>query len=118
MKKYGWLILLISCFCAAAAAQERQLPPPNEEGFIYFTAQQATLEPEQKKVNLTGDVTLIQKTPEGQKRTVTGQNITYDQLNTTISSVGPIRIEDGQGTVVNGENITVRKRHLFRPLQQ
>ena len=107
MKKYGWLILLISCFCAAAAAQERQLPPPNEEGFIYFTAQQATLEPEQKKVNLTGDVTLIQKTPEGQKRTVTGQNITYDQLNTTISSVGPIRIEDGQGTVVNGENITV-----------
>lgn len=101
-----WVVFLC-CWCATPLwAQTRVLPEPNEESFIYFTADQATLEPNEKKVNLTGNVTLIQKTADGKKRTVSGQDITYDQLHTTVSSVGPVTLEDGQGGVVYGENIS------------
>ncbi len=101
------LIALLLLICAPlAVAQERTLPAPDNDGFIYFTADNATVEPDAKKVNLTGNVTLIQKTPEGKKRTVTGENITYDQLNTTLTSVGPVTLEDGQGSILRGENIS------------
>ncbi|MCQ2410495.1 MAG: LPS export ABC transporter periplasmic protein LptC [Elusimicrobiaceae bacterium] len=108
LKKSRHLLLLLLLYCLAAPVwgQERQLPVPNSDAFVYFTADNAQVEPNQKKVNLTGNVTLIQKTPDGQKRTVTGENITYDQQNTTISSVGPVTVEDGQGAVLRGENIT------------
>ena len=102
-----WIIsFLAACLCfAPLGAQERVLPAPTEDGFIYFTADQATLEPNEKKVNLSGNVVLIQKTADGKKRTVSGESITYDQLNTTVSSVGPVTLEDGQGGVMYGENI-------------
>ena len=100
------VIFLCCLYATPLWAQPRVLPEPNEEAFIYFTADQATLEPNEKKVNLTGNVTLIQKTADGKKRTVSGQNITYDQLHTTVSSVGPVTLEDGQGGFVYGENIS------------
>lgn len=103
--------LLVSCawlICPIyLAAAEHVLPSPQGDGFVYFTADQATLEPNNKKINLTGNVTLIQKTPDGKKRTVTGENITFDEPNTTITSVGPITVEDGQGGVVRGQNVSV-----------
>ncbi len=93
--------------CTSAFAADNTLPPPNGDGFVYFTADQASLEPNSKKINLTGNVTLIQKTPDGKKRTVTGENITFDEPNTTLTSVGPITVEDGQGSVLRGENVSV-----------
>ncbi len=106
MRKTSWLLLLLlGLFLPLWAESERTLPAPNDEGFVYFTADNATLEPQDKKVNLTGHVTLIQKTPDGKKRTVTGENITYDQLNTTLTSVGPITLDDGQGGILHAENI-------------
>ena len=101
-------LTLLLCCQGLAKAEEHQLPPPpSQDGFVYFTADQATLEPNNKKINLTGNVTLIQKTPDGKKRTVTGENITFDEPNTTITSIGPITVEDGQGGVVRGQNVTV-----------
>lgn len=97
-------LLLVSC---PAFAADNTLPPPDGDGFVYFTSDQANLEPNSKKINLTGNVTLIQKTPDGKKRTVTGENITFDQPNTTITSVGPITVEDGQGSTLRGENVSV-----------
>ncbi len=96
------LFLFASAF---AQAEDRVLPAPQGDGFVYFTSDTATLEPENKKINLSGNVTLIQKTPDGNKRTVTGENITFDQLNTTISSVGLVTIEDGKGGVIRGTNM-------------
>lgn len=92
---------------APACAADNTLPPPDGDGFVYFTSDKASLEPNSKKINLTGNVTLIQKTADGKKRTVTGENITFDQPNTTITSVGPITVEDGQGGVLRGENVSV-----------
>ena len=104
------LFVLLSTFYvslgSASAQTPRTLPPPTDEGFIYFSADKATVEPQTKKVNLTGNVTLIQKTQDGKKRTITGENITYDQLNTTITSVGPLVLEDSQGTRLQGQNVT------------
>ena len=99
--------LFCGLFCVSASlyGADNVLPSPGEEGFVYFTADNATVEPNNKKINLTGNVTLIQKTPDGKKRTVTGENITFDQTNTTVSSVGPVTVDDGQGGVLRGENI-------------
>lgn len=103
--------LKLLCLCLLASAPvwgaDNTLPPPAGDGFVYFTSDTASLEPQTKKINLTGNVTLIQKTPEGKKRTVTGENITFDQQNTRITSVGPMTVEDGQGGILRGENVSV-----------
>lgn len=104
----NWLFCLIGLFIPVAMdAQERTLPVPDGDGFVYFTADQATVEPQTKKLNLTGNVLLIQKTPDGKKRTLTGENLTYDQQNTTISSVGPVVVEDGLGSVMRANDLSV-----------
>ena len=103
-----WIFLLAGCLCVGTLqAQERVLPQPDADEFIYFKANQATLEPSTKKVNLSGDVTLIQKTIDGKKRTLTGEDITYDQLHTTISSSGPVTLDNGMGGLMYGEDIFV-----------
>ena len=107
MQVKHFLVLLLLSLPLFATADPRVLPAPQGDGFVYFTADNATVEPNNKKINLTGHVTLIQKTPDGKKRTVTGENITFDEPNTTISSLGPIVVEDGQGGVVRGQNVTV-----------
>lgn len=108
MRRINPVFVCALILCAGfATAQERTLPAPDGNGFVYFTADNATVEPHTKKVNLTGNVTLIQKTPDGKKRTLTGENLTYDHPNTTISSVGPVTIEDGLGSVIRGQNISV-----------
>lgn len=103
----SWFFILGLFPLVSLHAQERTLPMPDGDGFVYFTADKATVEPQTKKLNLTGDVLLIQKTPDGKKRTLTGENITYDQQNTTISSVGPIVVEDGLGSVIRANNLSV-----------
>lgn len=106
MRKIWFIPLLLIGPLELSAQPERTLPAPDGDGFVYFTADNATVEPNAKKLNLTGNVLLIQKMPDGKKRTVTGENITYDQQNTTISSVGPVVLEDGQGSVIRGQNVT------------
>lgn len=94
------LQVLLFCLLAAgpAAAQTtlNKLPsPPEGEGFIYFTADRAQVEPNSKKINLQGDVTIIQETKEGQTRTIKGQDITLDQINTRITSLGLVTMDSG-----------------------
>lgn len=104
-----WM-LGICLLCAAVpldARQDRTLPAPQENAFVYFTADQAQVEPQTKKVSLDGNVKIIQKTPDGTVRTVTGQQLSFDQLNTQISSQGPVRIEDNKGSVITGDNLSV-----------
>ena len=98
------VLLLLS---ASARGADNVLPPPDGDGFVYFTSDKASVEPESKKVNLEGNVTVIQKTADGKKRTVTGENITLDQTNTQITSIGPMTVEDGQGGVLRGNNVSV-----------
>ncbi len=105
--KQVWLIGLLVLAGLCARGQERTLPEPDEEAFVYFTAQKAQVEPAAKTITLQGDVTLKQQTPQGITRTVTGEEITFDQLSTTVSSKGPVRIEDGKGGVVTGNNLSV-----------
>ena len=106
MKRTSFTTLLILILAGFLHAQDRVLPQPNEEAFVYFSADNAQVEPQSKKITLNGDVKIIQKTPEGTVRTITGENISVDQLNTQFSSVGPVRIEDGKGGVVTGNNIS------------
>ncbi len=107
MKRFLLTFLLAYLLSAPAWAADNVLPPPTGDGFIYFTADEANLEPKNKKVNLEGNVTIIQKTEDGKKRTITGQSITLDQLNTHISSVGPMTVSNGQGGTLQGENVSV-----------
>ncbi|MBO5911196.1 MAG: LPS export ABC transporter periplasmic protein LptC, partial [Elusimicrobiaceae bacterium] len=106
MKRFLVTAFLLACF-TPALTQDRTLPPPDDNAFIYFSADQAQVTPETKVINLDGNVTLIQKTPDGTTRTVTADNLQVDQLGTQISSQGPVRIEDGKGGVVTGNNISV-----------
>ena len=104
MKK---LLLALLVLTLPAWGQERSLPAPQEGSFVYFTADKAQVEPQSKKVTLDGNVKLIQKTPDGTVRTVTGEKLSLDQLNTQFTSQGPLRIEDNKGSVITGNNISV-----------
>ena len=106
MKRILLAIVLLPAL-TLAHAQDRTLPPPNDEAFVYFSADKAQVEPQTKVINLDGNVTLIQKTPDGNTRTVTADNLRVDQLGTQISSQGPVHIEDGKGGVVTGNDISV-----------
>jgi len=86
---------------------DRVLPTPQEEGFVFFTADKATLEPNKKTVQLEGNVKLVQQDANGSYRTITGENIKFDQINTQITSEGPMRVEDSGGSVLNGTNVSV-----------
>lgn len=106
LNRFITCIILSAGLTCAAAARDNTLPSPQDPGFIYFTADKAKADPTAKKVSLEGNVTIIQKTKDGAKRTVTGDNITLDQTNTQISSVGPMRVE-AAGGVLEGKNISV-----------
>ncbi|MBQ8033263.1 MAG: LPS export ABC transporter periplasmic protein LptC, partial [Elusimicrobiaceae bacterium] len=74
---------------------------------MYFSADQAQVEPQTKKISLEGNVQIRQQTPQGNTRTVTGEKITFDQLNTQITAQGPVQIEDGKGGIISGQDISV-----------
>ena len=101
------LLSLISGPVSFVYGADNTLPQPEEEnGFVYFTAQQASADPAAKKVNLQGDVTITQHTQDGQERVAVGEDITLDQLNTTVSSVGPMTVT-AEGGKLEGENLSV-----------
>lgn len=107
MNKFSPLLLLALLCAAPVSGAENTLPAPDgKEGFVYFTADEAAADPAAKKINLKGDVTIIQKTADGQTRTATGQDITLDQLNTTVTSVGPMTVKSADGTL-EGDNVSV-----------
>lgn len=106
MKKLTAL-LICSLLSGGLCAQEQTLPqPPGQDGFIYFTSDTANLDPISKKVNLEGNVTIIQETKDKKRRVVKGESITLDQTNTVISSKGPMTVESS-GATLNGENMSV-----------
>ncbi len=101
------LPLLFSIAIVPARAADNVLPPPqSEEGTIYFSAQEASADPAAKKVNLQGDVTITQQTQDGQTRVASGEDITLDQQNTTVSSSGPMTVR-AEGGELHGENLSV-----------
>lgn len=100
-------LFLLAVTPLTARSAERTLPVPPEESFVYFTADKAEVKPQQEQVSLSGNVIVKQTTPEGTTRTFTGEQITFDQPHTTISAQGPIRLEDGQGGVITGTDISV-----------
>lgn len=106
MKKSFFLLCSLLA-TLTAWADERTLPAPDNNGFVFFTADQATVEPSDKTVELEGNVKLIQHAPDGSTRTVTGEKITFDQVNTQITSVGPMHVEDSFGTQLDGQNVSV-----------
>ena len=72
MKRFSLFFLLVCLHYAVPAwGLDNVLPAPNDKAFVYFTADKATVEPDSKKVNLSGNVTVIQKTPDGKKRVKT-----------------------------------------------
>ena len=107
MKHWVFLFSLALLCSAPLWAADRTLPSPNEkEGFVYFSADEASADPAAKKINLKGHVTLVQQTADGQTRTATGEDITFDQANTTVTSQGHMRVE-GMGGVLEGDNVSV-----------
>ena len=107
MKGRLFLFLLLLSTALTGWGAPRVLPTPPEDAFIYFSADQAEVQPDDQQVTLSGNVLIKQKTPEGTTRTFTGEQITFDQTHTQISTQGPVRIEDGKGGVVTGNNISV-----------
>lgn len=106
MKQFLLLLCSVLGFSVPLCSAENVLPQPNEEeGFIYFTAEEASADPAAKKINLKGDVVLVQQTADGQVRTAKGQDITLDQVNTTVSAKGPMTVE-GMGGTLAGDNIS------------
>lgn len=106
LNRFFLFTLLTAGLCSAAYARDNALPDPGDQGFIYFTADQAKADPAAQQVSLEGNVTIIQKTKDGKKRTVTGEHITVDQAHTQISSVGPMRVET-DGGALTGNDISV-----------
>ena len=107
MKKLPLLLVLFVSFSLPVWAEQNVLPQPDEEkGFVYFTADEASADPAAKKINLKGNVTLVQQTQTGEIRTAKGEDITFDQVNTTISSLGPMTVE-GMGATVSGNNVSL-----------
>ena len=106
MKRFCGLVFLLSVLAVFSQAQSRTLPPPDSDEFIYFSADNAQLEPQTKKIELDGNVKIIQKTADGTVRTITAQQLDFDQANTQFSSTGPIRIEDNKGNLITGDNIS------------
>ena len=107
MKRFWLLVSLFLCTLLPLRAAERTLPVPQEDAFVYFSADQAQVEPQTKKISLEGNVQIRQQTPQGNTRTVTGEKITFDQLNTQITAQGPVQIEDGKGGIISGQDISV-----------
>ncbi len=106
MNKFLPLFLLLGILSVPLYGADNVLPEPNQEkGFIYFTSDEAYADPAAKKVSLKGNVTIVQQTADGQTRTVTGEDITLDQLNTTVTSVGPMTAE-GMGGKLEGNNVS------------
>ena len=59
------LFLLLGIGWLPLSGEPNTLPTPNEEeGFIYFTADQASADPAAKKVNLKGNVHIVQQTAD------------------------------------------------------
>ena len=112
MKRF--LVILLGSICSALplGAADRVLPAPGDDGFIYFTANEASVEPSQKIIQLFGDVQIIQKAPDGSTRTITGDQLKYDQLNTEVSSEGLVHVEDS-----SGNQLEVRK-YFKRDIEQ
>lgn len=107
MKRLYFLCLLLCVGTLPARSAERVLPAPPEDAFIYFTADTVETQPQNQQVTLSGNVVVKQTTPQGTTRTFTGQTVTFDQPHTQITTQGPVRIEDGQGGVITGNNISV-----------
>ncbi len=105
MKRF--LVILLGSICSTLplGAADRVLPAPGDDGFIYFTANEASVEPSQKIIQLFGDVQIIQKAPDGSTRTITGDQLKYDQLNTEVSSEGLVHVEDSSGNQLEANNI-------------
>lgn len=105
MKRF--LVILLGSICSALplGAADRVLPAPGDDGFIYFTSNEASVEPSQKIIQLFGDVQIIQKAPDGSTRTITGDQLKYDQLNTEVSSEGLVHVEDSSGNQLEANNI-------------
>lgn len=104
-----WLLCIytwIGCTACLCSASNTLPPPPQQDGFVYFTADQITASPAAKKINLKGNATLVQHLPDGSSRTATGDDLTFDQINTTISSVGPMKVE-AEGGTLQGNNVSV-----------
>lgn len=101
-----WAILL-GCVVSGLplCAADRVLPDPQNEGFIYFTADEAQVEPNQKTALLQGNVKIIHQAPDGSTRILTGNKLKLDQLNTEILSEGLVHLEDSNGNQLNGNNI-------------
>lgn len=107
MKLKAVLFLLVLLGTTSLWGADRVLPAPQEDEFIFFTADKATLEPNTKTVQLEGNVKLVEQDKNGTVRTVTGENISFNQNTTEIKSVGPVRVEDSTGNVLEGSNVFV-----------
>lgn len=101
-------LVILSVLCPALAfAQDQKLPaPPGQDGFIYFTADNASVDPISKKVNLKGNVVITQETKDKKHRVVTGEDITLDQAKTQISSAGTMTVKTADATLT-GQDMSV-----------
>lgn len=107
MKHFFLSFCLIVCAGVSVLQAENTLPAPQgEEGFIYFTADEVTANSTAQTVHLMGNVSIVQQTKDGDVRTLNGEDLTLDQLHTTVSSSGPVHME-AMGGVVDGSNISV-----------
>lgn len=106
MKRFLVAIALFLLVPAVRASDQTLPPPPGEDGFVYFTADNARLDPVSQTVNLEGNVTIVQETKDKKRRVVKGENITLDQAHTQISSVGPMMVESS-GATLEGKNMSV-----------
>lgn len=101
-------LVILSVLCPALAfAQDQKLPaPPGQDGFIYFTADNASVDPISKKVNLKGNVVITQETKDKKHRVVTGEDITLDQAKTQIFSAGTMTVKTADATLT-GQDMSV-----------
>ncbi len=108
MKKFLLCTVLLSALLSAPLyGADNVLPQPqSKEGFISFSSNEASADPAAKKVNLQGNVVITQTMQDGKTRTATGEDVTLDQLNTTVSSKGPMTVSN-ESSELKGDNISV-----------
>jgi len=90
--------------CVFAGAREYELPAPESDSFIYFSADEFNYDADQRLVSLLGDVTLILSRPGVPETRIFSQNLIVDQNASTIFNTGDVRVEQ-QGGELTAQNI-------------
>ncbi|WP_424245136.1 LPS-assembly protein [Elusimicrobium posterum] len=98
IKKFCFSVL----FCAAvlnSQAADYELPPPENDTYIYYSADYLNYDNQGRILSLDGDVNVVFVDPQYPETKMFTQNLTLDQNQKSVYSQGDVRIEQGSAVM-------------------